>query len=217
MAVKKCRQLKKTFHPTKFYDWSIHGRFGNGHFGNGLSGMIPWWPCAQVHNVDTGLPVSIAAGLTMLCENASGVSFSPPAPGDPLRCSGTTCGTCGQPWWMGSCGQYGRRESAWGAELCLHVFDVRKASAAAYFVVFYLSNQRTPSILLWHRMWNACRWAVSALVVVHVSDARSSIGTIRKYTSLFSFVKKGRSRKAGLTPDALQVTHVARFDSYPAQ
>jgi len=102
--------IKKTFHPTKFYDWSIHGRFGNGHFGNGLSGMIPWWPCAQVHNVDTGLPVSFAAGLTMLCENASGVSFSPPAPGDPLRCSGTTCGTCGQPWWMGPCGQYGRRE-----------------------------------------------------------------------------------------------------------
>ena len=155
--------------------------------------MIPWWPCAQVHNVDTGLPVSFAAGLTMLCENASGVSFSPPAPGDPLRCSGTTCGTCGQPWWMGSCGQYGRRESAWGAELCLHLSDVGKASAAGYFVVFHLSNQRTPSILLWHRMWNACRWAVSALVVVHVSDARSSIGTIRKYTSLFSFVKKGRS------------------------
>ena len=31
---------KKTFNPTKFYDWSIHDRFGNSRFGNGLSGMI---------------------------------------------------------------------------------------------------------------------------------------------------------------------------------
>ena len=35
--------IKKNFHPTKFYDWSIHGRFENGRFGNGLSGMIPTW------------------------------------------------------------------------------------------------------------------------------------------------------------------------------
>ena len=35
-AVKKFRQQEKTFHPTKFYDWSIHGLYENG-----LSGMIP--------------------------------------------------------------------------------------------------------------------------------------------------------------------------------
>ena len=32
----RLRPPEKTFHPTKFYDWSIHGRFGNG-----LSEMVP--------------------------------------------------------------------------------------------------------------------------------------------------------------------------------
>ena len=39
MVVEKAANKKK-FNPTKFYDWSIHCRFGNGRFGNGLSGMI---------------------------------------------------------------------------------------------------------------------------------------------------------------------------------
>ena len=39
-TVKKAAN-EKTCHLTKFSDWSIHDRLGNGRFYNGLSGMVP--------------------------------------------------------------------------------------------------------------------------------------------------------------------------------
>ncbi len=57
-AVEKAAN-KKTFNPTKFYDWSIHGRFGNG-----LSGMIP----SDLHEVGNVLPVGQYLGEVLGAE-----------------------------------------------------------------------------------------------------------------------------------------------------
>ena len=52
-----------------------------------------------------------------------------------------------------------------------YISNVGKASAAGYFDVFHFVEPAHTKYPPLAPHWHACRWAVSALVIVHVSDA----------------------------------------------